>query len=93
MRRFVLAATMLGALSVAGASQAHEAWRGRPAHVVDYRHHDHPVLIDDCYRRPVEVCRPAVVYQPALIPAPVQTYYQPNFVSIAGKHFALQFGF
>jgi hypothetical protein len=95
MRRFVLAATMLGVLSVAGASQAHEAWCGPPAHVVGYPHHAHAVAIDDCYRRPVEVLRPTVVYQPAVVaaPVPVQPYYQPNFFSVAGKHFALQFGF
>jgi hypothetical protein len=93
MRRFLIAALMLAALSAAGASQAHEAWYGPPARVVRYPHHDHRVVIDDCYRPPVEVCRPSLVYQPALIPAPAQSYYQPNFVSFAGRNFAFQFGF
>jgi hypothetical protein len=95
MRRFILAATMLGTLAVTGASQAAQAWRGPSAHAVGFGRHVHTVVVDDCHRRNVEVIQPRVVYQPEIVAAPLQVpaCYQPGLISISGRHFALQFGF
>lgn len=100
MKRFLLTAVVAGALATGATQSAQAWWGGPPEHVVRYdHHHGRPVFVDDCRRHEVVVLRPPVACGPQIyaVPVPVQTYdqpyYQPGFVSIAGRNFALQFGF
>jgi hypothetical protein len=96
MRRFLLIASVVGAMTVAGAAAANA---GTPVQVVDWQHH-HQVVVDRCYYPPVRYVRPQVVYYPQVVVAPPVCAAPPvfaappaGFVSLRGRNFGVQFGF
>jgi hypothetical protein len=101
MRRFLLIASVVGAMTVAGATAANA---GTPVQVVDWHHHHHPVVVDRCYYPPVRYVRPQVAYYPQVVAPPVcaaPVVAAPpfvaappaGFVSLRGRNFGVQFGF
>ena len=54
MRRFLLIASVMGAMTVAGAAAANA---GTPVQVVDWHHH-HQVVVDKYSTRPCDMCGP-----------------------------------
>jgi hypothetical protein len=96
MRRFLLIASVLGVLTVAGASAVKA---GTPVELVGWNHHHH-VVADRCYYPPVRYVQPRVVYYPQVITAPPFVAAPPvvvappgGFISLSGRHFGVQFGF
>jgi hypothetical protein len=102
MRRFLLIASVIGGLTVAGASAVQAA---APGQFVGWDHH-RPVVVDRWYHPPVRYARPEVVYYPQVVAAPTIVAAPPvlaappvvvappaGFVSIGGRHFGIRFGF
>ncbi len=103
MRRFLLIASVVGAMTVGGATAAHA---GTPVQVVDWHHHHHDVVVDRCYYPPVRYVGPQVAYYPQVVAAPPICAAPPvvvarpvvaappaGFISLRGRNFGVQFGF
>jgi hypothetical protein len=99
MKRFVVAAALVGLAAVASTAQAGSP-RPENLYLAGHHHHHHhhrayyPPPVVRYYPPPVRYCVPAPVYAPPVVYGSYyRPYYRPwNNVSVGGPNFGVQIG-